>query len=60
MYKYCRWDSGQDRADYVIMCKTARRENNNYHAGYEMVSIFVYHPSEGVVTAATEEQLGSC
>ena len=60
MYKYWRRDPGQDRADCVIMCKTTRRENNNYHAGYEMVNVFVYHPSEGVVTAATEEQLGSC
>ena len=40
------------------MCKTARREDNSSHAGYKIVNVFVCHTSEGVVTAATEEQLG--
>ena len=40
------------------MCKTARREDNSYHAGYKVVNVFVCRTSEGVVTTATEERLG--
>ena len=53
--KYWRADSGCDRADCLIFCETARRENKNCHASSypKDCHLFVF---KRLVTAATEEE----